>query len=49
MGSAPHSLSKPSNNGDDGRTDDLVADLDKELGLALEKQGGELGQPAVGD
>ena len=36
--SAPHSLPKPSNNGDDGWTDDSMAALEKELGLALEEQ-----------
>jgi hypothetical protein len=39
MGAAPHSLPKPSHTGDDGWTDNLLAELDKELGLALIEQG----------
>jgi hypothetical protein len=38
MEPAPHSLPKPSNNGDDGWTDDSMAELEKELGLALEEE-----------
>jgi len=38
VGSALHSLPKPSNNGDDGWTDNSMAELEKELGLALEEQ-----------
>jgi len=34
--SVPQSLPKPSNHGDDGWTDDSIAELEKELGLALE-------------
>ena len=33
-----HPLPKPSHSGDDGWTDDSMAELDKELGLALEEQ-----------
>jgi hypothetical protein len=36
--SAPHSFLKPSNNGDGGWTRDSMAELEKELGLALEEQ-----------
>ena len=36
--SAPHSLPKPPNNGDNGWTDDSMAELEKELGLALGEQ-----------
>jgi hypothetical protein len=34
----PHSLPKPSDNGDDGWTEDHMAELEKELGLALVEQ-----------
>jgi hypothetical protein len=34
-----HSLPKPSDSGDDGWTDESMAELDKELGLALIEQG----------
>ncbi|PVH70774.1 hypothetical protein DL98DRAFT_123429 [Cadophora sp. DSE1049] len=37
MESAPRSLPKPSDNGNDGWTDDSTAELEKELGLALEE------------
>jgi hypothetical protein len=36
--SALHSLPKLPNSGDDGWTDDSIAELEKELGLALEEQ-----------
>jgi hypothetical protein len=36
--STPYSLPKPSNNGDDGWTNDSMAKLEKELGLALGEQ-----------
>jgi hypothetical protein len=36
--SALHSLPKPSDNGDDGWTDENMAKLEKELGLALKEQ-----------
>jgi hypothetical protein len=36
--SAPHSLPKPSDSGDDGWTNDSMAEFEKELGLALEEQ-----------
>jgi hypothetical protein len=38
MESMPHSLSKPSDNGNDRWTDDSMAELETELGLALEDQ-----------
>lgn len=38
VGLAPYSLPKPSDSGDDGCTDEDTAELEKELGLALEKQ-----------
>ncbi|KAH6704184.1 hypothetical protein BKA61DRAFT_183702 [Leptodontidium sp. MPI-SDFR-AT-0119] len=38
MESAPHSRPKPSDNGNDGWTDDSMAELEKALGLALEEQ-----------
>ncbi len=38
MESAPNSLPKLPINGDDGWTDESIAELDKELGLALEEQ-----------
>ncbi|CZR65235.1 uncharacterized protein PAC_15135 [Phialocephala subalpina] len=37
--SAVHSLPKPSDSGDDGWTDDSMAELEKELELALSEQG----------
>jgi len=36
--SAPHSVPKLPDNGDDGLTDDSMAELEKELGLALVEQ-----------
>jgi hypothetical protein len=35
---APHSLPKPSHNGDDGWTEDSIAELEREVGLALVDQ-----------
>ncbi|KAL2063229.1 hypothetical protein VTL71DRAFT_5033 [Oculimacula yallundae] len=46
MESAPRSLLKPSDNGIDGWTDDSMAELEKELGLALEELQVEL--PSAG-
>ncbi|KAH7305407.1 hypothetical protein BKA65DRAFT_202246 [Rhexocercosporidium sp. MPI-PUGE-AT-0058] len=37
MESAPHFLPNPSDNGNDGWTDDSMVELEKELGLALEE------------
>lgn len=39
MESAPHSLPKLLDSGDDGWTDDSTAELETELGMALEEQG----------
>lgn len=39
MESSLYSFPKPSDNGDDGWTDESMAELDKELGLALIEQG----------
>jgi hypothetical protein len=36
--SMPQSLPKPSNHGDDGWTNNSMAELEKELGLALKEE-----------